>query len=340
MHAMTKTKFWLIIMISFGINLFYSCDTDDPVEEKFVFPSKVINKIVVDASGSKWFATGKGIISYDGLKWTSYTDQQNKTTGDISDIVFDRLSGAKKLWVGTQVGLSSFEFGPSAYTTENFNTSKDELLSDNVSALGVDELAVKYIGTSKGLSILKGDQWDEFYGRETEEILSEYRISSIAIAQNGYIYAATEGGGISRFKYTDAISGATTFNLPWSSGLPSQNVYAAITDGNAQWYGTDGGVAYHSTEKAKEDWTTYTRENGLICDTVYAIAKDPSGNVWFGTHKGVSKLTGDKWQNYTVKEGLVANKVNAIAIDTDRSVWFGTDHGISHFTTDGKWVNY
>lgn len=337
---MSKIKFWHILILSVVLNLFYSCKNDDSVDEEFVFPSKVINKIIVDANGSKWFATEKGVVSFDGLKWTSYTDEQNKTTGSVSDIVFDRLSGVQKLWLGTKVGLSSYEFGTSTISIDNFNTSKDEILSDTVSALGVDELAVKYIGTSKGLSILKDDKWDEFYGRNGEEILAEFKISSVAVADNGYIYAATEGGGISRFKYTDAISGATTFNLPWASGLPSETVYTAVADGNAQWYGTDKGVAYHSSEFTKADWTTYTREDGLICDTVYAIAKDPSGNIWFGTHKGVCKLTGNKWQNYTVKDGLIADKINTIAIDIDRSLWFGTDQGISHYTIDGKWVNF
>lgn len=337
---MYKIKFIHILFLSVIINLFYSCKDDDPVDEEFVFPSKAINKIVVDATGSKWFATEKGIVSYDGIKWASYADDQNKTTGSISDIVFERLSGINKLWMRSNVGLSSFEFGTSSISTDNYNTSKDEILADTVSALGIDEQAVKYIGTSEGMSILKNDKWDKFYGRMGEEILAEYKISSIAVSQNGYIYAATEGGGISRFKYTDAISGATTFNHPWASGLPSETVYIVIADGNAQWYGTDKGVAYHSSEYTKTDWTTYTREDGLICDTVYAIAKDPSGNIWFGTHNGVSKLTGDKWQNYTVKDGLIANKINTIAIDIDRSLWFGTDQGISHYTIDGKWMNF
>lgn len=337
---MCKIKFYHILLLTAVINLFYGCKNDDPVvEEEFVFPSKVINKIIVDTNGLKWFATEKGVISYDGLKWTSYTDDQNKTTGTISDIVFDRLPGVKKLWMATNMGLSAFEFGADKIATTNFSSANSEILSDTVSAVNVDGKAVKYIGTSKGLSILKDGKWDEFYGRSGEEILAEYKISSLAIAENGYIYAATEGGGISRFKYTDAISGATTFNLPWASGLPSETVFCAVTDGNAQWYGTDAGAAHHATELTKTDWTTYTRADGLICDTVYAIAKDLAGNIWFGTHKGVSKLIGNKWQSFTKTDGLINNKVNAIAIDSDNSVWVGTDIGISHFS-GGKWENF
>jgi ligand-binding sensor domain-containing protein len=74
----------------------------------------------------------------------------------------------------------------------------------------------------------------------------------------------------------------------------------------------------------------------LVCDTVYAIAQDNTGNMWFGTHKGISKFSGSGWTSYTKKDGLVADKVNTVEVDKDGSLWFGTDNGISHFT-NGVW---
>jgi ligand-binding sensor domain-containing protein len=337
---MKSIKYRILPLLSLILILNGSCKNDEPpVAEEFVFPSKVINKILVDEAGVKWFATEKGIISYDGQQWTSYTDAQKLTTGNVSDFLLERLSGVKKLWMGTNKGLSAFELGASEIVVINYNASKSGILDDNVLALGADNQSAKFIGTAKGLSILKGDKWTSYYGVKGEEILKDFEISSIAVAKNGYIYAATQGGGVSRFKFTDAVSGATTYNHPWAS-LPSETIFTVITDGNAQWYGTDGGVALHTSEFAKQDWTTYSREDGLVCDTVYAIAKDPSGNVWFGTHKGVSKLSGTKWESYTTKNGLIDNKINTIAVDADQSLWFGTDKGITHYTSDGKWVNY
>jgi len=324
------------------MSLFYSCkkDTPAPLPEVFTFPSKVIHKIVVDNTGVKWFATEKGVVSYDNIKWTKYSDDKNVTTGSVSDLVFDIAPGIKNLWLGTILGLSSFEFGTTAVSVVNYNTKSAGILSDSVTALGIDGSNVKYIGTSKGLSIYNGTKWDKFMGRTNEEILSRYKISSVSAATNGYIYAATQGGGVSRFKYTDAVSGATTYNKPWAWGLPSDTIMTVITDGVAQWFGTDKGIAYHSTELTKSDWITYTRINdGLVCDTVYAIAKDLSGNMWFGTHKGVSKFSNKVWTSFTMKDGLVANKVNTIAVDADGSLWFGTDLGISHLINN-IWTNY
>jgi len=338
---MKYLKLSSLISLAAMLLLFNSCKDENTDPKEFVFPSKVINKIVVDDAGVKWFATDKGVISYDGSKWTSYSDDKNLSSDKISDFAFEIGTGLNKLWLGSNVGLSNFDFGTSAIKFTNYNKANSQILSDTISAVGIDKSKVKYVGTSRGISIFKDGKWTQFVGRLYEEILSMYKITSIASASNGYIYATTEGGGVSRFKYAaDAVSGATTFNLPWAGGLPSDTVYCVLTDNNNQWYGTKRGAALHTNEFAKENWdATYTRESGLICDSVYTIAKSSSGDIWFGTHKGISKLSGETWKNYTTKDGLVDNKINTIAFDTDGSVWIGTDKGISHFGNN-KWVNF
>jgi ligand-binding sensor domain-containing protein len=319
-----------------------SCNNNDnPAPDEFVFPSKVINRIMVDSSGLKWFATEKGVISYDGARWTTYTDDKSLSNGPIADLAFGLTSGINSLLLASNVGLSVFGFGAATISFQNFNKTNSEILEDTVTAIGVDGSNVKYVGTTKGLSILKDGKWDEFFGRRNQEILLRYKISSVGPASKGYVYITTEGGGVSR--YCDAVSGQTTLNKPWAWGLPSDTVYTVIiTQDTCQWYGTAKGVGYHMSPDTKNDWTTYTRADGLICDSVYAIAKDLSGDMWFGTHKGVSKLhmgTDTTWTSYTTKDGLVANKINAIAADLDGSVWFGTDEGISHLSNN-KWEKY
>lgn len=318
--------------------LFFSWKSSDQLTNQIQLQLKMVNSIVIDNQGVKWIATEYGIVKFDGIKWSSYADDES-LNGSVSVLANDVLE-IGKLWLGTNLGLTSLEIGDTATSIVNYRTTNSAILSDTVTALGIDGSNVKFIGTPKGLSILSNNRWDKFNGRKGEEILSEYKISSVGTSSNGYVYATTEGGGVSRFKYTDAVSGATTYNAPWAWGLPSDIVYTVFVDGISQWYGTLHGAAYHSSEFTKSDWTTYTRAEGLVCDSVYAIAKDSLGNVWFGTHKGVSKFSIDSiWTSYTSKDGLVANKVNTIAVDIDGSVWFGTDEGISHYINN-KWENY
>lgn len=329
-------------LMAFLMLSFLGCNDDnEPAKEEFKLPSPVIKKIEIDNNGMKWIATEKGLVALNDNKWYIFNSNDLLTTSSIEDLAFSYASGKDELWLGTGSGAASFDFTLTTIGTfTTYNTQQSGILDNNVSAIGIDKNNVKYIGTSGGLSILKGTTWNQFLGRRGEEILKEYKISAVAATSDGRIYAATQGGGVSSFKYADAVSGATTLNQPWAWGLKSDTVYTVIVvENDYQWYGTNHGAALHTSEFTKADWESYSKEDGLICDSVYAIGKDQTGNVWFGTHKGVSKFNGTTWINYTTKDGLIDNKINTLAIDKDGSVWFGTDKGISHFINN-QWINY
>jgi len=89
------------------------------------------------------------------------------------------------------------------------------------------------------------------------------------------------------------------------------------------------------------NWTTtYTTADGLASNTVFAIAEDSQGNLWFGTDAGVSRFDGTDWTTYTTSDGLVENHVLAVATDYKGNLWFGTlGEGVSKF--DGTdWTTY
>ena len=104
-----------------------------------------------------------------------------------------------------------------------------------------------------------------------------------------------------------------------------------------KWFAGWGVLKFDGT-----NWTTYFTSNGLVNNTVHAIAIDVSGNKWFGTDSGVSELSGSTWTNYTVNStsnGLSNNQVYCIAIDASGNKWFGTNGGVSKF--DGSnWTKF
>jgi len=334
----SKSKLCILGILSL---FFVSCDDNIKKDSEFKLPSTLINKITIDSNGVKWIATDKGLVSYDGEKWTTYNKNGYLSNVSINDIALENDSIQSLMWAASNVGATSFIVHGNAITSyENYNSKKDSILDDEILALNIGIDNAKYIGTSKGLSIFKDNKWTSFLGRKNELILSEYKISSIASANDGWIYAATKGGGVSRFKYTDAITGATTFNQPWANGLKSDTVFTVFVDQDShQWFGTNRGLAYHASPNTKSDWTSYSHEDGLICDSVYAINKDHSGKIWVGTDKGISTFNGSVWEKFTTADGLVNNKVYSIAVDLDGSIWFGTENGISHFS-NGIWEKF
>ncbi len=87
-------------------------------------------------------------------------------------------------------------------------------------------------------------------------------------------------------------------------------------------------------------WRTYTYLDGLACNTVYAIASDAAGFIWFGTENGVSRYDGRNFVNFTERDGLVSNWVTTIYCEKDGDLWFGSaDGGVSRY--DGRsFVNF
>jgi ligand-binding sensor domain-containing protein len=329
------------VLLLFIALIMISCAEDEDTRVSFSLPSNIIHKIVTDKNGNKWIATEKGLVCFDGYKWNPYPDIYLENNISVADLTIGSAE-TDKIWFARNDGVSFLKFTTTdIISTWSFAASDDGLLSDTVTAVAADAMNVKYFGNSLGLSILKDDQWTTFFGRTTEEILRDYRISSIAAAKNGWVYAATYGGGVSRFKYTDAVSGATTFDTDWSQLKSNYVNSVTIVDDTCQWYGTDLGAAFHTSHYTKiiSDWTTYTQADGLISDTVLSIAKDLSGNVWFGTNHGVSRLSGSTFTNFTTSDGLSDNKVNTISIDNNGSVWFGTDNGLTHLQND-SWTTY
>jgi ligand-binding sensor domain-containing protein len=338
-----------LIIFCVAILLCYSCkkgDNNVNIKQYNSLPYNKINKIYIDKEGIKWIASDSGIVSFNGKVWTRYTESIINNI-PIADILVEK--SGNNLWIASEKGASEINFTNINFlSTKSFTTKSSGLLSDTVNSIGIDTSNVKYFGTNYGLSIFNGANWDTFYGKTQYGIDSIFKLSpitGIASASNGWVFVSTFGSGVSRFKYQiDAVTGATTYDKNWAENgfktLNTNNIFTVIvTDDTCQWYGTDKGVAFHNSPNAKSGWSSYTTANGLICDTVLAIAEDKLGNIWFGTFNGVSKFNGKSWQNFLKSDGLIANKVNTIAVDLDGSVWFGTDYGISHYSNN-TWTNY
>ncbi|MDI6791786.1 MAG: two-component regulator propeller domain-containing protein, partial [bacterium] len=67
---------------------------------------------------------------------------------------------------------------------------------------------------------------------------------------------------------------------------------------------------------------------------------DKYGNLWFGTHKGISKYDGVKWTSFTTKDGLIDNRVRAILEDSIGNLWVGTENGVSCYYDEQRWQSF
>jgi ligand-binding sensor domain-containing protein len=318
------------------IILMPGCKPDDKSDNSIA--GKTVRSVYIDPNGIKWFATDKGISSFDGKTWTNYDEKDGLPAAGYNDISNGPSVSGTNLWLACSGGAIMGHWDANTLSIESTYTSgNSELLSDTVLAIALDKAGYLWMGTTRGLNGLK-DNADWIL--PAKEVLS-LPISRIGSSEDGWNYFATLGGGVARNKTTaDGISSASTYEMPWA-GLPSDIVNTLYIDpatGN-QWFGTAAGAAYHVGTETKKNWTAYTTLDGLVNNEVLSIAGDSDGNIWFGTKGGVSKFGNSTWTSYKESDGLAGSTVYAIAFDLDGSVWFGTDKGVSHYTS-GTWANY
>jgi ligand-binding sensor domain-containing protein len=232
-----------------------------------------------------------------------------------------------------------------AYTRAN-TSSQDGggLPSDKIQSLGVDSngdvwvSTFVYSGTGedvkieyKGLSRFNVDQhkWTHYTtaSNNDDNVLKTNCINKISGDDPGSLWF----GGVSTSKDdTEGIEGGLyLFDIEtnkWTdhfykgkSGvqLGSNVITALAVDGSALWVGTvstdgtSGGVSFYDGNS----WKLFTTADGLVDNTVTAIAVQDNGDVWFGTPKGLSRY------------GSGPGNVDEPSFDPNRAFYFPSKTG-------------
>lgn len=81
-------------------------------------------------------------------------------------------------------------------------------------------------------------------------------------------------------------------------------------------------------QEARLRFGRITPADGLPSGTVYAIAQDHLGFMWFGTPRGLVRYDGQHLQRWAVDPGGLSNAdIRALHVDQTGTLWIGTDGG-------------
>jgi ligand-binding sensor domain-containing protein len=110
---------------------------------------------------------------------------------------------------------------------------------------------------------------------------------------------------------------------------------------NALWVGTSTGVMEIDL-KTRKPRHTYTRNDGLANEYVFAVGVDSQGYKWFGTNAGgASRFKDGKWKTYFPMHGLADYWIYAFVNDKEGNLWIGTWAGANQFDVKtGKFKTY
>ncbi|GGA09008.1 hybrid sensor histidine kinase/response regulator [Dyella caseinilytica] len=108
-------------------------------------------------------------------------------------------------------------------------------------------------------------------------------------------------------------------------------------------------VAIHAPDAAPlptPQFRRYGMDDGLPSTSVYAIAQDHDGTIWFGTKTGIARFDGVHFQVFRHMENdpdsLYNNNISALLVDKQGMVWVGgLDGGLSRYNPNtGKFTHW
>lgn len=164
----------------------------------------------------------------------------------------------------------------------------------------------------------------------TKHGLGNSSINAIYQSNEGYIWFATQGGGLSRF------DGKSFKNFTKEDGLISNDITAVYEDDEHNiWIGSIEGLTKFNGKTFKN----YTEKDGLGKYTVYGINKNRDGSIWVSTFGAGVKVfkNGKLTRSIDTTNSLPTNNVFCTLEDKDGSTWVGMYfEGLANISKDGK----
>ena len=288
------------------INLSYSIEEDGPF-------TNAVKDILEDNSGDLWFGTEHGLGLYspkdkNGETYRNFTVDDGLSSNAINSL-FEDKSG--RIWVGTNNGVNYFDEKEKNKFKSKIRTEasikKNTTISKNI-------LSQKYFSVQNELPI------------KNIHSIKEDKSGRIWFATSDGVYCYDKNNSASKCvtntcKHNLKLSGdlqqhqqevlKSMIHLTNKDGLTSNNVTSLLIDktGNI-WFGfsdvniNKGGICkYNPKALAGRKFIYYSVKDGLGGNNVYSIFEDHTGNMWFGTSGGVSRLdpagtTGKLFMNY------------------------------------------
>ncbi|MEM1096154.1 MAG: two-component regulator propeller domain-containing protein, partial [Bacteroidota bacterium] len=306
-------------------------------------PSAAVYDALQDREGFLWFATGAGVVRYDGYAFTTFQHNPRDATSLPSNwawTLFEDRDGT--IWVGTYGGgLSRFNRRTETFTTF-FHDPNDptSLSADVVTAIAQDQEGDIWIGTeSNGVNRL-GSTTGRFtrYRHTASDTtsLSSDHIHAITVDQRGTVWIGTQGGGISRYvsasrtfeRYTQQAHQASR-RLNWNGATVltedhDGTLWAGMWDGRMQSIST-------STQALLREYTWIAPDA-----IVKVIHEDGRGRLWIGTWAHGVYVVDRQTEAVTHYAhdsadagSLSNNNVTAIIEDHTGVVWVTTRDGVN-----------
>ena len=277
--------------------------------------------------GSKYNGLFK--IDLNENKVTNYAhdiyDPSSIASNRVHDIIRDRNGD---IWVGLGNGFDRFVESSGKF--QHLGTAfVDAIAEDKNGNIWVGATEGVFIVDNKGNKLKRHDSPYEFFQQDMAQILN------ILLDKSGRLWFSTRFNGLYRYNPTLDELKHYSSSSEGDSFMDANMIRPVIEDrfGNI-WIGTKANGLYVFNPQT-EEFKRYATEDGLPTNFILGIQEDFNGNLWLGTHNGLSFFDSSEEQftNYTTVHGLQGNifELATNGIFDDGYILFGGHNGLNVF---------
>lgn len=182
-------------------------------------------------------------------------------------------------------------------------------------------------------------RFKRFNKTESLHSINNDRIFSIAEAENGAIWIATDGGGLNHLEIDSETFTHWTHDEQSSESLSSNELYSLHLDSlDRLWIGTKSNgfdLLAGFDETGQATFRNYSEPEGLPDTTVWGIESDSQNRLWLSTNNGLVRFEPEteKFRVYDTSHGLQSKEFNLGAHFKSPSgeLFFGGVDGLNAF---------
>ncbi len=273
-------------------------------------PQDTVRQFLQTRDGYLWMATDGGLVRFDGAELTSFNRRTLPAMqSDLVNALLEDTNG--NLWVATSDGLIERKDNHFRRFSIQNGLPSDAVLCVNENAQGQ-----VCASTASGTACLNNMS---FQARDTN--VGAVAQLPVAKSSDGTTWTP-DATGLSR------LSNGVSSSIPMPEGFTGTDILTLYLDHEGDlWVGSATAGAAVLRKPAFE---TLGRKQGLAADQVRSLSRDATGDLWFGTSAGLTRLHGGNFSTITVKDGLASDEIIALAGDSSGDLWAGTPDGLSH----------
>jgi signal transduction histidine kinase/ligand-binding sensor domain-containing protein len=310
--------------------------------------------LMVDTSGQLWIGSdGDGLVGYDATHDSFFSYRNNPlikssiATNKAISLLEDQDNN---IWISLYPsGIELIDRKKSEIKTYHHEPNNSQSLnSNNIVSIYEDTRDNIWIGTEKGLNRLDPTNgvFTNYSAPSTQHWnINASSITSISETQDGNLWFGTWGAGLFIVNPKTGSTKHFTERSGDSGTIDISNIWAILPGENETWIageGKKGILIYNHASGLFKRELFATGDLELSADHIYALLRDRSGTIWFGSLNGLYSL--DTYNRLSLhslhRATLPGNKLPSFRIRSlyeasNGVIWIGTqDSGV--YTWDPK----